>query len=130
MDEKDNEAFIGRFDVIYRLYRDQSPHHPEHLVLNHPEIVTAGGSRKRSVGLLVVLVFPIRRVVGSDATSPGLGVAVALISNGHVITTSEKWSAAGVIADQLSGFDGDEFFFEVEGEDERAPRGVAYILLV
>jgi hypothetical protein len=30
-----------------------------------------------------------------------------------------------VILNQFRGFDGDEFFFEIEGEDERAPRGVA-----
>jgi hypothetical protein len=130
LDEKDNEAFIGRFDVIYRLYRDQSPHHPEHLVLSHPETVTVGGSRKRSVGLLVTLVLTIRCVVGRDEASMGAGVAVALIRNVYVTTTSKGWSVVGVIVDQLSGFDGDEFFFEVEGEDERAPRGVADELIV
>ena len=35
-----------------------------------------------------------------------------------------------MIVDQFRGFDGDEFFFEVEGEDERAPRGVADTLIV
>jgi hypothetical protein len=48
-----------------------------------------------------------------------------LISNDHVTTTSEYWSVPRSIFDQISGFYGDEFFFEVKGEDERAPRGVA-----
>jgi hypothetical protein len=79
--------------------------------------------------LLVVLVFPIRRVVGRDAAI-GVELDVTLITNDHITTTSEKWSVGGVIANQFRGFNGDEFFFEVEGEDERAPRGVADPLIV
>jgi hypothetical protein len=69
--------------------RKGSSDHFEHLVLSYLEAISVGGSRHRSVGLLLVFQLFVCGVVRRNVSGSRFVVYVALIAHEHVISCSK-----------------------------------------
>ena len=69
-----------------------SVHHPEHLVLYHPETNAIGGAGEETAGGLVVRVFGLALTVVSLDAVMRVAVFVAFVGKAEIPATTKYWA--------------------------------------